>query len=31
MATAAVVNRMSVEEYLRTPFRPDVGISGWGD
>ena len=24
MATAAVVNRMSVEEYLRTPFRPDV-------
>jgi Uma2 family endonuclease len=24
MATAAVTVRMSVEEYLRTPFRPDV-------
>ena len=24
MATAAVVTRMSVEEYLRTPFSPDV-------
>ncbi len=24
MATAAVATRMSVEEYLRTPFRPDV-------
>ena len=24
MATAAVTTRMSVEEYLRTPFRPDV-------
>jgi len=24
MGTTAVTNRMSVEEYLRTPFRPDV-------
>lgn len=24
MAAAAVVTRMSIEEYLRTPFRPDV-------
>lgn len=24
MATAAAITRMSVEEYLRTPFRPDV-------
>ncbi len=24
MATAAVITRMSVEEYLRTPFQPDV-------
>ena len=32
MATAALTSPMSVEEYLRTPFQPDVDfVDGWID